>query len=318
MSFRNPWMLLALVLLVPAAWAYVLHARRERRMAAAFVSPPLRASVSPSRAGWRRHAPVALFLAAVATLLTAPARPQATVTVPDEQATIVLATDISGSMQSKDVAPSRLVAARDAASDDVDAIPDRIKVGLVSFNHSPAVAQAPTADHAAVQRALSALKPSGGTATGDALNAALQALPDPERGKRRPPQAIVLLSDGYSTKGRDPVTVAQRARELGVRIYTISLGTATGTIEVANPDGTTRTTTVPPDPATMATIAQTSRGKTYRTADAGALAEVYRTLGSQLATKQEQREMTSAVAGISLLLMLGGSGLSLGWFGRPA
>lgn len=318
MSFRDPWWLLALLALVPAVWAYLTLARRERRVADAFVTRPLRAAVLPSRAAWRRHVPVALFAVGLAGLLLAPARPYADVQVPDEQATIVLTTDISGSMQATDVQPSRLVAAQRAAGDFVEAVPDGIRIGLVTFNHTPVIAQAPTADHEAVQAALERIAPSGGTATGDALTAALAALPDPERGRRRPPQAIVLLSDGHSTRGRDAVEVARRARRMGVRVYTIALGTPSGTIRARNPDGSVSTRTVPPDPATMRTVAQVSRGKAFRTADAGALAEVYRTLGSRLSTKIEKREVTAAVAGFALLLTLAGSGLSLGWFGRPA
>jgi Ca-activated chloride channel family protein len=317
-SFREPWWLLALLALVPAVWAYLTLARRERRVADAFVARPLREAVLPARPRWRRHVPVGLFVLGAAGLLLAPSRPHANVQVPDEQATIVLATDVSGSMQATDVRPSRLVAVQRAARDFVEAVPDGIRIGLVTFNHTPVIAHAPTADHDAVQSALARIAPSGGTATGDALNAALEALPDPERGKRRPPQAIVLLSDGHSTRGRDAVEVARRARRMGVRVYTIALGTPAGTIRARNPDGSVSTRTVPPDPATMRTVAQISRGKAYRTADAAALAEVYRTLGSQLSTKTEKREVTAAVAGLALLLTLAGSGLSLRWFGRPA
>jgi Ca-activated chloride channel family protein len=316
MSFQSPWLLLALLLVPAGVWLYGAHARRERAVARAFASDPLAAAVTPRRPGWRRHAPVALWAVGLSALLVALARPQATVAVPVEQASIVLATDVSGSMQAKDVAPTRMEAARAAARGFVTKVPKRIKVGVVAFNHAPTVLQAPTEDRAAVGSALDRLAVSGGTATGDALHQALGLVR--KGGGTKPPAAVVLLSDGVSTKGRDAVAVAREAKRLGVPVYTISLGTDAGTITVQDRNGATHTEKVPPDPATMAAVARVSGGKAFRTADAGALAQVYKRLGSDLATKREPRELTAGFAGVALLLVLGGSVLSLRWFGRLA
>ncbi|MBI5104735.1 MAG: VWA domain-containing protein [Solirubrobacterales bacterium] len=317
MGFQAPWFLLGLALVPLGVWAYLAHARRERAAARLFTSEAVAPAVAPRRPRWRRHAPPALYAVGLAALLVALARPQATVAVPVEQASIVLATDVSGSMQAKDVAPSRLEAARSAAKAFVAKVPRRINVGVIAFNQAPSVLQRPTTDRAAVRSALGQLAVSGGTATGDALSTALAQV----RGNgadRKVPAAIVLLSDGASTRGRDAVAVARKAKEAGVPVSTISLGTSSGTIEVTDANGVTRTEQVPPDPRTMQQVAEVSGGKAYRTADATALSEVYEKLGSELAEKNEPRELTAGVAGIALLLVLGGGGLSLRWFGRLA
>jgi Ca-activated chloride channel family protein len=314
MSFHAPWLLLALLAVPAGAWAYIRFACRERRAAQAFTAAPVAPSVVPRPARWRRHAPVALYAMALAALLVSLARPQATVAVPVEKASILLATDVSGSMQATDVAPSRLAAARSAAQKFVDQVPGPINVGIMAFNGSPTVLQTPTSDRAAVRTALSKLQPSGGTATGDALSAALRLLRQGSADKR--PAAIVLLSDGHSTKGRDALTVAREAKRAGVPVYTISLGTAAGTIEVRDSNGQTHTEKVPPDPRTLQRIADISGAKAYRTADAGKLADVYKRLGSELSAKKEQRELTAGFAGGALVLILLGAALSLRWFGR--
>jgi Ca-activated chloride channel family protein len=312
-SFQAP-LLLGLLAVVPlAAAAYVLAQRRARKFAVRYTNVDLLASVAGR--SWTRHVPAVLALLALAALLVALARPQATVAVPVEQASIVLATDVSGSMQSKDVAPTRMEAARAAARQFLAKVPKRIKVGVIAFNQAPTVLQAPTDDRAAARSALDRLEISGGTATGDALHQAL-GLVRKDGKSTQPPAAIVLLSDGASTKGRDAVAVARDAKRLNVPVFTISLGTPNGTIQVTDPNGATRTEKVPPDPATMATVAKVSGGQAYRTADAAKLAQVYAHLGSDLAKKKEPRELTSGFAGAALILVLVGSALSLRWFGR--
>ena len=184
---------------------YLRHERRRRAAAAAFASPALLASVAPHTPGWRRHAPFAAYALALAVLIVALAKPQATVAVPVERASIMLTTDYSGSMQATDVAPNRLFAARAAADRFLTEVPPAVRVGLVAFNHAARLAEAPTTDRAAVRAAVDALKASGGTATGEALALSLGVLArqTDERGARVP-SAIILLSDGKSVRGRDP------------------------------------------------------------------------------------------------------------------
>jgi Ca-activated chloride channel family protein len=311
-SFERPLLLLGLVAIPLAVWWYV----RNHRSRDAFASPALVPSVAPRRPGWRRHWPMALYALGLSALILAVAKPQRAVSVPVDRAAVLLVTDRSGSMQAEDVRPSRLVAARSAAEEFLSAVPDRVRVGLVAFNHGAEVAQLPTADHDLVRDAVAAVRPAGGTATGDALTAALRVLrPDPNA-RRPPPAAIVLLSDGKSVKGRDPVEAAREARTLKVPIYTVALGTEEGTIRVTRPDGSERVERVPPDPETLERIASASGGRTFAVEDADRLEEVYERLGSQVATKREKREVTTAFAGGALLLVLAGGGLSLAWFGR--
>jgi Ca-activated chloride channel homolog len=309
-SFQAPAFLLALLLVPLAALAYGAAQRRRRAAADAFASPAVRASALPRTPGWRRHAPIALYGLALAALAIALARPEATIAVPSEQATIVLATDHSGSMQATDVAPTRLAAVKTAAERFLDRVPDRVKVGGVAFDHRAAVLEAPSTDRAPLRAAIRGLEPSGGTATGEALAASLDLVR--RGGADRPPAAIVLISDGESTHGREPLPVAAEAAELGIPIYTVALGTPDGT--VVGSDGVSRP--VPPDPETLQAIAEASGGRSFTAADADRLAAVYERLGSQVATEREPREVTAAFAGGALLLVAGGALLSLHWFRR--
>ena len=317
MSFQAPLFLLALVVVPLGAALYVLSDRRRRRRADRFASPQLMPSVAPLGPGLRRHLPVALYGAAIAALAVALARPEATVAVPEERAAVVLATDISGSMEARDVAPSRMAAVRRAALDFLDQAPEELRVGAVAFNHSVRSIESPRADRADARALLERLRPSGGTATGEGLAAALGLVRrdgSPER--RRPPAAVILLSDGASTHGRDPVPVAREAARLRIPVYTVALGTDAGTIEVERPDGSSVTRPVPPDREAMRRIATISGARTFR-ADAGdQLSAVYERLGSQVATREEEREVTAAFAAGAAALLLVGGAMSLRWFGR--
>jgi Ca-activated chloride channel homolog len=305
-SFASPWLLLGLLLVPPLVLAYGATERRRRRAAASFAAPATAASVAPRRPGWRRHAPHALAGLALAGLIVALARPQVSVAVPVEQASIVLAMDHSGSMQATDVAPSRMAAARAAAETFLDRVPERVRVGGVAFDHRTAAVHEPTTDRAAVRDALrAAMKASGGTATGDALAASLAML---ENQRGAPPAAIVLLTDGESTSGRDPLEVADEAGRAGVPVYTVALGTPEGTLE----DGRR----VPPDTEALRAIAERSGGEAFTAQDADGLSAVYERLGSQVATREEPREVTAAFAGGAIVLLLAGAGLSLRWFRR--
>lgn len=318
MSFASPLVLLGLLAL-PLAGLWYLRVQRDRRTAAeAFAAPQLLDSVAPSRPGARRHAPMLVFALALAALIVGAARPQTTVAVPVERASIMLVTDISGSMQATDIAPSRLVAARQAAQRFVDGVPGQVNVGVMTFNQVPRVLQSPTRDRAAIRSALDRMSPSGGTATGTAIQAAVRVLGTAGgTGSTRPPAAIVLLSDGASTRGVDPVAAARAAGQLHIPVYTVALGTPGGTITVPRPGGSgTQTRPVPPDPASLAQIATASGGQSYTAADATRLSAVYDRLGSQLGRKKERRELTAGFAGGALVLVLAGAALSLRWLGR--
>lgn len=317
MTFAAPLVLLALVALPLLALAYLSQQRARRAAAATFSSPALQAAVAPKRPGPRRHLPMLAFLLAIAVLILAAARPQRTIAVPVERASIMLANDVSGSMTATDLQPSRLVAAKRAAKQFLAKVPPKVNVGLLAFNDSARVLQSPTQDRQAVIAAIDSMTPSGGTATGNAIATATSVLSKaPGVGKQRPPAAIVLLSDGGSTRGQDPVAAAQAARKLHIPVYTVVLGTSQGTITVKTRAGGTRTVPVPPDPQSLAQIARASGAATFTAPTAEGLKQVYEKLGSQLGHKKEKHQVTSAFAGGGLVLLLAGAAMSLAWFGR--
>lgn len=318
MSFGAPLVLIALLALpLLGAW-YVLQQRTRRAAAAAFAAPRLQPSVAPRRPGWRRHLPMLAFALALAILVLAAARPQRTVAVPVEHAAIMLATDISGSMLAADVRPNRLIAAKRAGRAFLDAVPRSVNVGVLAFNNHAAVLQSPTRSRAAARAAIDAMAVSGGTATGEAIYAAVGSLRQvPGTDGRRAPGAIVLISDGTATSGRNPLSAAALARRLHIPIYTVALGTARGTIRVKDArGGGTHVVRVPPDPAALAAIARVSGGRAFTAANAGGLSAVYERLGSQLGHRHVKRQVTSAFAAGGIALLLAGAAMSLRWFGR--
>ena len=317
MSFAAPLFLLAL-LVVPAAVALYMRSQSgRRRAAAAFASPALMSSVAPRPPGWRRHAPMVLYAVAVAAGALALARPETTVAVPEERASVILVTDQSGSMDATDVEPSRLRAAQTAARDFLDGVPKELRVGAVAFNHAVRAIQSPTTDRQEVRSVIDHLRSSGGTATGEGLSTALGLLErQAARDRRRAPAAIVLLSDGESTHGRDPMAAARIAARLKIPVYTVALGTPDGTIRARVRGGGTVVRRVPPDRATLERIASVTRGRAFEAEDAGALDTVYEQLGSQVATRPEKREISAAFAAGAIAFLAGGGLLSVRWFAR--
>ena len=310
MSFQAPLFLLGLAIVPLALAALAFARRRPARYVVRFPALPTLAAVVPRTSRWRRVVPPALLCLALAGLALALARPEMTIAVPVERASVMLVTDTSGSMQATDVEPSRLAAARAAGERFLDRVPGELQVGLVAYADGPHTVVTPTRDREEVQAALDALAADGGTATGDALERALATLGD--RGSDKPPAAVVLLSDGANQTGRQPADVARDARAAGVPVYTVALGTADGA--VTGPDG--RSLPVPPDPAALAEVAQVSGGRAFAAEDADALDEVYERLGSQIGTRPEQREISAGFAAAGLLLLAGALGSSLRWRGR--
>jgi Ca-activated chloride channel homolog len=305
LSFASPAFLAALGLVPLVLGVQVLARRRARRYAVRFPAVATLSPLLPRVSTWRRRLPLALFLAALAALAVALARPQATVAVPQEQASIVLVTDVSRSMLAEDVEPSRLEAARSAAKRFLDEVPGRARVGLVAFSTDPHTIEPPTDDHGDVEQIVDELSADGGTATGDALATALGLVDGPA--KERPPAALLLLSDGETTTGRDPITVARRAKRLGIPIHTVALGTRGATIQT--PTG--ELLPVPPDPATMKRIADVSGGRAFQAEDAGDLGRIYEDLGSRVASKKEKREITAAFAAGGAILLAAAAALGL-------
>ncbi len=317
LSLAAPWFLLTLAVIPLGFLLHRVAARRRRRYAVRFPALGTLAGLLERPPAWRRRLPVGLLLLAVAALAVALTRPERTVAVPVEQASVMLVTDASGSMEATDVKPSRLRAATDAAQTFLDRVPGPTKVGIVAYSTSPHTAQAPTTDRDLVRATLDSLSADGGTATGDALASALQALgrnPDaasPPKG-RQPPAAIVLLSDGKAMGGRDPEGVARAAKRLGVPIYTVALGTPRGVVESPYGD----TIPVPPDPKSLRRIARESGGEFFKVSDSGRLNAVYERLGSRLGTRERHKEATAGFAGVGLALLAVAALLGMRWRGR--
>jgi Ca-activated chloride channel family protein len=311
MSFASPIWLLALLAVPVALAAYLAARRRGRRYAIRFPAAPTLLAAATVVPAWRRHLPAALALLAMTSLAVAMARPHRTVRVAIQQASIVLVSDHSGSMQATDVDPDRLSAAQKAAQRFIDELPDEVRVGAVAFSDHADAVQAPTTDHDATRRVIEGQVASGATATGDALQAALGLV----RGNgKRDPAAIILLSDGATTTGRDPVGVAEVARKERVPIYTVALGTSDATVPNPNPFGPPLSAA--PDPETLRRVADISGARAFTADDGDKLDSIYRSLGSRLGSRTEKREITAAFAAGGLLLLLGAGLTSLRSAGR--
>jgi Ca-activated chloride channel homolog len=319
MSFATPFILWGLLLIPLALVGYWLVQRRRIKYAARFTNLDLLANVVDASPGRRRHVPAALALAALAALVVAMARPQAVVAVPRDDATVLLTMDSSASMTATDVAPTRLDAAKSASSSFLDELPDRFRVGLVSFSNTVSVLEEPTDDRDSVRSALDAIEGDVGTALGDAIVESVALAPTPEEQQSSGGKslfAILLLSDGANSIGREPLDVLDQAKEAGVPIYTIAFGTPDGTIEITNDAGFTQTYAVPPDPETLRTVAEETGGRFFEAPTEADLEAVYREIGSQVSYEDEQRDLTAAFAGAGAVFLLLGAGLSALWFGR--
>jgi Ca-activated chloride channel family protein len=314
LSFQAPLFLLLLLLVPLLVGALLLERRRRRRYVVRFTGISTLRGVLGATPLWRRYLPAALFLTALAALVVGLARPQRSVAVAIDKASVMLVLDVSGSMQATDVQPSRLDAARDAAKAFVGKVPDRLQVGVVAYRAVVDTVQPPTEDHDQARRVLDSLIAEGGTATGDALAAALQQLQKVKgRNGKRAPAAIVLLSDGRTTEGEDPVQVAGLARRLKIPVFTVALGSEGATIP--SPSGLGRIP-VPPDPETLRAIARVTHGRSFQIDDAGKLADVYRRLGSRLGSKRVHKQVTAGFASGGALLLAAAMLLSLRWAGR--
>ena len=311
MSFGEPLYLLGLLLVPLTAAAWVARRHRVRRYAIRFPAASSAALAVGRRPAWRPLVPMALLLSALTALVVALAKPEKTVAVPIERATIMLVTDHSRSMEADDVAPDRLAAAQKAANTFLNEVPDKVRVGIVAYSTAPDAVQLPTTDRSTVRQIIDAQFPDGATATGDALSIAMQAITQANTssgsGGQKAPSAIVLLSDGKTTTGRSPVDVALTAGQRKIPIYTVALGTEEGV--VAGP-GFGGFIPVPPDRETLQTIARESGGQSFATADSGRLSEIYKKLGSQLGSKKHKREVTTTFAIGALLLLLAAAATS--------
>lgn len=313
MTFLAPHWLWLLTAVVALAAAYVVLQGRRRHYAVRFTNLDLLASVAPRRPGWRRHVPAAAMGLAAAALVVGLARPAWEVRVPEEAATLMVVIDTSVSMEATDVEPNRLEAASEAAGSFVESLPDRLLVGLVSFDRGTRV-MSPTRDHEAVEVALRRLTTGPGTAAGEAIYAALDAIASAGgagRADGKQTAAIVLLSDGVTTIGRPVEMAAATAAEQGVPVTTIAFGSSGGMVMVQG-----EPIPVPADPETMAAVADTTGGRFFEAFSADQLRSVYSDIGSRVGFRTEKRDVGMRFVAVGATVLLLALGSSIFWSGR--
>jgi Ca-activated chloride channel family protein len=343
-SFAWPIALWGLLLLPASVFAYLWLLRR-RKAAIGYASLALVREALGSRAGLRRHQPALLLLIGVAAALFSVARPRATVTLPSQVRTVVLAMDVSLSMKADDVQPSRMAAAQAAARAFVERVPPFTRIGLVSFGGSAQLVQPPTERASDLLAAIGRFEPQRATATGSGLVVALATLlpdqgvdvaavtfgaaaprdrraaarpsplrqePPPVRPGSYPHGVIVLLSDGRRTTGPDPIEVAKMAADRGVRVYTVGFGTVRGaTIGV---DGWTAFVQL--DEETLRSVAQITRGEYFHADTAAGLEAVYRELNTRLVMERRETEVGALFAAAAAGFALAAALASVAWGGR--
>jgi Ca-activated chloride channel family protein len=354
MGLLWPVALLLLVLVPALVGAYVWILRRRPRPALRYSSLSLVRAAAPGRSMVRRHLPFALFVAATGVMVLGMSRPVAIVSVPTGQTTIVLSIDVSGSMCSTDIAPPRLEAAEAAAARFIESQGPNTQIGIVAFGGFAEIVQSPTNDRELLLDAVKSLTTGRRTAIGTGLLKAIDAIAevDPNVAPSRTesstgtppapvlpgayvPDIIVLLTDGASNSGPQPVDAAQQAVDRGIRVYTIGFGTAQGGAfggvcaqqflgrepiffpgfgggGGAPPTGGFRRGI---DEDTLKKVADLTGGQYYPAESAGELQQVFDKLPTYLIMKHEVTELSSLFMALGALLVAGAVGLGRAW--RP-
>ncbi len=336
MSFIWP-PLLATLLLVPIGlllFAY-LDVRRRRRLAK-YGGSGLAQTVT-RRTGIRGRIPAVLLVLGLVAISLAMARPQAVVSLPRQEGTVILAFDVSASMAATDLQPTRISAAKASAASRVRRFTSTATGTVVAFSDSGIQVQQPTNDQASVISAIDRLTPERGTSVAEGILASLKVIaiaeagpyannyysnaspastptptPTPVPAGTHAPAAIVLLSDGENNESPDPLAAAQTAADRGVRIYTVGVGSSAGTsVTVSGFQVHTQL-----DQATLQGISQVTGGSYYSAADSQQLRSIYDNLDTQLVIQPQMTEITALFAGLSLVLLIAGGLTSLAWLGR--
>jgi len=330
MTFIWPPMLI-LLLLIPAL--VVLYLQMQRRRQQIFASSTMRLTgQSVSRLSARRHISPLFYLIALTILIIALARPEAVVGVPRIEGTVILAFDISASMAATDLEPTRLEAAKAAARAFVERQPPSVRIGLVAFSDTGLAVQVPTYNQDEILAAIRRLDPGRGTSLGNGMLVSLSVVdakpeetnyysnltpqptptPTPVPAGTYTSGVIVLLTDGENTEEPDPMEAAQIAADRGVRIYTIGIGSAAGT--VLNIEGFNVFTQL--NEPLLQAIAQLTNGLYFNAQSEDELLAIYDNLDREFVVRPEPMEITPIFAGVSILTLLIGGALSLFWFGR--
>ena len=347
MSFLWPEFLWLLALIPALVGLYVLALRRKKRLAVRYASLSMVRDALGMGQRVRRHIPPLLFLIGLALMIFAIARPTATVRLPTQHETVILAMDVSGSMRAVDVKPTRLAAAQEAARAFINDQPGNVKVGIVSFAGTAAVVQPPTDNRDDLFAAIDRFELQRATAVGSGLLVALKAIfPDVEfdlrasnprvskdnphgvaideakKPAKEPPApvppgsyksaVIILLTDGQTTTGPDPIEAAKMAAERGVRVYTVGVGTVQG--EVIGWEGWSMRVRLDED--SLKQIANVTRGEYFYAGNATDLKNVYQSMSSKMELTKQQTEITALFVAAAMVFVVIGAGLSLMWFNR--
>jgi len=326
MNFLSPeflWLLLALPAIV-AVYLWVL--KRKKRSALRYANLELVKEAMGQGLWWRRHLPPAILFAALAAMITAIARPSAVITLPTHHETVILAIDVSGSMRASDVQPSRIEAAQAAARAFIAQQPRSTRIGIVAFAGSAALVQAPTSNRHDLRAAIDQLQLQHATAVGSGILVSLKALfpqeefvdvkKKPEGKPARPGSyasgAVILLTDGQTTAGPDPVDAARIAADHGVRVYTVGVGTDSG--QILTGEGWSMRVRLDED--TLKAVADITRGEYFYAGNAVDLKKVYQALNAKLVMERKKTEVTALFSGLAALLAVVSAALSLAWFHR--
>jgi Ca-activated chloride channel family protein len=329
MTFEWPFVLPLLIIVPVLAGIYIAMQKRRNQYALRYASVSLVAQAVGKGPGIKRHIPPALYLLAVTALIIGLARPEATIPVPQDTGTVVLVIDVSGSMFAQDVDPNRMEATKKAAREFVEKQPGGVKIGVVSFSDFAALVAPPTTERKQVLEAISRLRPQRGTNIGAGLQVALDAIyedqadgeaivtgvatPTPVPGDLGvPPASIVLVSDGQSNTGPDPLEVVSEATTAGIKVYTVGIGTPEGTVlQIQGRNVFTRL-----DELTLQTMADETGGQYFNAQTETDLRAVYDDLSRERIVENEETEVTFAFAAAGLALSLLAGGLGLVWFNR--
>jgi Ca-activated chloride channel family protein len=310
MSFQTPIWLLGLVVVAALVALYVVLQLRRKQYAARFTNVALLGSLVPKRPGWKRHLAFGLVALALGVLVVSLATPSTEVRVPRERATVVMAVDVSMSMEATDIEPTRFEAMQVAAKEFVDVLPEEINLGLVAFSGTATTLVTPTTDRGQVRAAIDNLELSEATAIGEAVFASLQAIANFQSAlgetEEEVPARIVLLSDGSNTVGRSTTQAVDSANDAGVPVSTIAFGTDYGSVEIEGDS-----VPVPVDRAALEEIAEATGGSYSEAASASELEEVYSDLGSQIGYTTEPQDVSYWFVRGGVLLALLGCVLSL-------
>lgn len=329
MTFEWPFVLPLLIVVPLLAAVYIAMQKRRNQYALRYASVSLVAQAVGKGPGIKRHIPPALYLLAIAALIIGLARPEATIPVPQDTGTVLLVIDVSGSMFAQDVDPNRMEATKKAAREFVENQPGGVKIGVVSFSDFAALVAPPTTERDQVLEAISRLRPQRGTNIGAGLQVAMDAIyedqadgeaivtgvatPTPVPGTLDvPPASIVLVSDGQSNTGPDPLEIIDEATTAGVKVYTVGIGTPEGTVlQIQGRNVFTRL-----DELTLQTMAEETGGTYFNAQTETDLRAVYEDLSRERIVENEETEVTFAFAAAGLALSLLAGGLGLVWFNR--